>query len=481
MSTAANYGFIIPSNAVEVSGQVGGRPTQQPSNPFSIPVVTDNVIDLDTQAPPGEHDGSSSHAGAELPSPETSFVKKAVGFFPIEPPEQSEAQQTPPFSRDDSMGNLSGWSQRQGSLREGSEVRRSRSASYADDELSSFATRKRTSFQEGSSFGSQSRGGSFKVDQDGEETESFNTRRRNSMSALNRNSQLLRSQHTVNNLLAMSGIGGQSGITDKAVFKRDVDVVRKRLKQISQRTLDPRSNFVRTWDLITILALAFTAFVTPFEVSFFAAKIYSGPVNFTLNRLVDAIFFFDIVVCFFLPYRAPVKEGGMMVYDNRKVAIAYLKGWFFLDLITCIPFDVFFAAVASAGGLTVDASVYSYMRMFRILKLVRIVRASRIIGRWQDHVAISFALLSLIKFSFLTIILAHWLACLWGFVGVKWEELPESTRDLVFSGGNSSDHALSYSDWARGGGIGGHMSWRQKAGVPDDASPYDIYGICLCE
>ena len=387
MATSNNYGFIIPAKATEV-----------------VQKRNDQLRDLKTTAPAAEDPAAPSNAeqsqssiwsqsapdGAELSKAnyglDEKSAKKAVAFFPVPKPETQQMR----LRRDDSTN----------SLREDSTPQRSRSGSMRNpktDEEGSMAERsRRASFHEGASFGSR-RGGS-------EGEESFNR----SMSSLNKNSQLLRSQHTVNNLLAMGGIGGPAGKQgDMVHFKKDVDVVRKRLKTISHRTLDPRSNFVRTWDTITILALAFTAFVTPFEVSFFAAQIYSGPINFTLNRMVDGIFFCDIVVTFFLPYRAALKDGGMMVYDNRKIAIAYLKGWFFLDLITCIPFDVFCAAIASAGGVTVDASVYSFMRMFRILKLVRIIRAARIIGRWQDHIAVSFALLSLIKFSFLTIILAQ--------------------------------------------------------------------------
>ena len=95
---------------------------------------------------------------------------------------------------------------------------------------------------------------------------------------------------------------------------------------------------MRAWDVIVIFALMFTAFVTPYEVAFFEAALYSGPINFTFNRLVDTIFIVDIVVNFFMPYRASQQRGGMMVYDNKLICRAYLRGWFALDLFTCIPF-----------------------------------------------------------------------------------------------------------------------------------------------
>jgi hypothetical protein len=98
-----------------------------------------------------------------------------------------------------------------------------------------------------------------------------------------------------------------------------VHTVRARINSISHRTLDPRSRFIRMWDMITIFALAYTAFVTPFEVAFFEPSLFSGPFNFFFNRLVDAIFLCDIAVNFFLPYRETPRRGGMMVYDNRRI------------------------------------------------------------------------------------------------------------------------------------------------------------------
>ena len=65
------------------------------------------------------------------------------------------------------------------------------------------------------------------------------------------------------------------------------------------RAVAPRMGF---WDLSTGITLLFVAIFTPFEVAFFAPQLYSGPINFTLNRIVDTIFMVDIFVSFFLPY-----------------------------------------------------------------------------------------------------------------------------------------------------------------------------------
>lgn len=141
----------------------------------------------------------------------------------------------------------------------------------------------------------------------------------------------------------------------------------------------------------------------------------------------------------------------------------YLHGWFALDVFTCIPFDLIFSGVASAANVEVNAQMFRLLRMLRLMKLMRIMRASRIIGRWQDHVGLSFAFLSLIKFTFLTGVLAHWLACLWGFVGASGDTLDD--EETTWTGyGNDK------------------VTWRQKhkigvEGAPAD--PFAIYGVAL--
>lgn len=85
------------------------------------------------------------------------------------------------------------------------------------------------------------------------------------------------------NLLAFAG-GGTP--VNKEEFRHEVQVVRTRLRNISRRTIDPRSRFVKVWDLLMVLALLMTTFITPFEVAFFeATAVYNGPINFTINRL----------------------------------------------------------------------------------------------------------------------------------------------------------------------------------------------------
>lgn len=116
-----------------------------------------------------------------------------------------------------------------------------------------------------------------------------------------------------------------------------------------------------------------------------------------------------------------------------------------------------FLAASNAYDWESDGKLLRLLRMLRLLKLVRVVKASRLLGRWVDHVSISFAMVSLLKFVFVTVVLAHWGACYWGFLG----DTLEADLDAPWTG------------------YGSGQSWRQKAGVSHEATPAEVYGISL--
>lgn len=56
-----------------------------------------------------------------------------------------------------------------------------------------------------------------------------------------------------------------------------------------------------------------------------------------IDILIDSIFFLDIIINFFSSY---ITEEGETIADLKTIAKNYLKSWFFLDLVACIPFNL---------------------------------------------------------------------------------------------------------------------------------------------
>ena len=85
----------------------------------------------------------------------------------------------------------------------------------------------------------------------------------------------------------------------------EVERVRRRLSQGSRGVILPASKFMARWDVATLVALVFTAVVTPVEVAFCNGAGDAGASKlaqaieplFVINRLVDLVF---IGICVYM-------------------------------------------------------------------------------------------------------------------------------------------------------------------------------------
>ena len=197
---------------------------------------------------------------------------------------------------------------------------------------------------------------------------------------------------------------------DRQQFIQDTKYLRRRIRATRNGLINPRSAYVGYWDLLTGLALIYTATVTPFEVCLGMPTSLNA--LFVVNQVINLIFVIDIVVQFFLP--VPDKNGEFI--RNRQVlAKRYLKTWFSVDVISILPIDI--VALASPGiSSGPELRSIRLLRVFRLLKLARVLRASRIIQRWQNAIEMSSSQLSLMTILVTYAIFVHWFACLWALL-----------------------------------------------------------------
>ena len=177
--------------------------------------------------------------------------------------------------------------------------------------------------------------------------------------------------------------------------------------------LDPRSKNMRRWDVLIAIALVYTATITPYEVAFLDTKSSARMTTdsqtfpiYIINLLIDIIFFTDLCFNFNLMY-PDGSAVGLFVTDRKRIARKYLKGFFIIDLLSVIPYHEM-----EMGGL----KALKLLRLLRLFKLLRILRSGRILKRLEDSVAIDYNVLTLWKFITGTLMIAHWLACMWQLV-----------------------------------------------------------------
>ncbi|XP_054088262.1 potassium voltage-gated channel protein eag isoform X3 [Zeugodacus cucurbitae] len=160
--------------------------------------------------------------------------------------------------------------------------------------------------------------------------------------------------------------------------------------------------FKAIWDWVILCLTFYTAIMVPYNVAF-KNKTSEDVSLLVVDSIVDVIFFIDIVLNFHTTFVGP---GGEVVSDPKVIRMNYLKSWFIIDLLSCLPYDVFNAFDRDEDGI---GSLFSALKVVRLLRLGRVVRK---LDRYLEYGA---AMLILLLCFYMLV--AHWLACIWYSIG----------------------------------------------------------------
>lgn len=157
------------------------------------------------------------------------------------------------------------------------------------------------------------------------------------------------------------------------------------------------------WDLFVILLSLYNTFLVPIEVSF-NPDFTNINYFFWADRIIDMFFALDIIINFRYAYIH--KRTGDEIWDWRLIAFNYLKGRLIIDVLAAAPFDL----LGEVFNLN-----HSALKFFGLLKLIRILRVSRIITylNFKDDVEIT---LRYVKIIFFLIIYIHCYSCFWFYI-----------------------------------------------------------------
>ncbi|XP_077979398.1 voltage-gated inwardly rectifying potassium channel KCNH7-like isoform X2 [Glandiceps talaboti] len=192
--------------------------------------------------------------------------------------------------------------------------------------------------------------------------------------------------------------------------------------RIHKFTILHYSPFKAVWDWIVLLLVIYTAIFTPYAAAFL---IQNDQVQIILNKdpetrggggvsnrygdpliiidlLVDCMFIVDIFINFRTTY---VNKHHEVISHPKKIAITYLKGWFAIDALAAIPFDLLLFGSSTEGATTT-------MGLLKTARLLRLLRVIRKLGNYSQYAP---AVLMLLMCTFTLI--SHWLACVWHAIG----------------------------------------------------------------
>ncbi|XP_067869029.1 potassium voltage-gated channel subfamily H member 6a [Heterodontus francisci] len=181
--------------------------------------------------------------------------------------------------------------------------------------------------------------------------------------------------------------------------------------RIHKWTILHYSPFKAVWDWLILLLVIHTAIFTPYSAAFLLNDQeeekrlecgYSCNPLAVVDLIVDIMFIIDIIINFRTTY---VNENDEVVSHPAKIAIHYFKGWFLIDIVAAIPFDLLIFRSGSDETTTL-------IGLLKTARLLRLVRVARKLDRYSEYGA---AVLFLLMCTFALI--AHWLACIWYAIG----------------------------------------------------------------
>uniref|UniRef100_A0A4Y0BPL9 Cyclic nucleotide-binding domain-containing protein n=1 Tax=Anopheles funestus TaxID=62324 RepID=A0A4Y0BPL9_ANOFN len=221
--------------------------------------------------------------------------------------------------------------------------------------------------------------------------------------------------------LNLNGLSGDKANLGKEVLSLGADVLpeyKLQSPRVHKWTILHYSPFKAVWDWIILLLVMYTAIFTPYVAAFLLSepdynqrknRKYADDPIVIIDLIVDVTFVVDILINFRTTF---VNGQDEVVSHPGRIAVHYLSGWFLIDLVAAIPFDLLLVGSDTDElGLDKDETT-TLIGLLKTARLLRLVRVARKIDRYSEYGA---AVLVLLMATFALI--AHWLACIWYAIG----------------------------------------------------------------
>lgn len=196
----------------------------------------------------------------------------------------------------------------------------------------------------------------------------------------------------------------------------DEENEKKKLLTEGRWLLNPEGIISMLINNMVILSVIYVSLFSSFKLGF--VREVENPLWNPMEWVVDIVFFIDLVTTFWTPKNI----NNRMVYNQKDLAISYLKFWFWYDLFTLLPYSyIFFRLPALYNFIASVTFMPRIFKLFELLKLMRVLRVFKIkenvvsstVNKLQSSDKFYF---SVIPLYILVLLLAHIAACIWYYI-----------------------------------------------------------------
>ena len=185
--------------------------------------------------------------------------------------------------------------------------------------------------------------------------------------------------------------------------------------------LHPKGRFRLVWDLISVLLIFYDLFYVPFTIGF---ATNANGFLYVFDILKDIFFFMDLILNFITAF---YDKNGNLIRVPKIIARHYVSTkLFYFDLITALPIPLVADLIIHQDDT--HANLLRLLRFLRFLRLIRVLKAVKLLRIYHKVEEFFYSSLfngirSIFSLLFYIILCAHWIACLWHFVGQENEDV----------------------------------------------------------
>ena len=163
--------------------------------------------------------------------------------------------------------------------------------------------------------------------------------------------------------------------------------------------ISAESEFKSRWDWFIITLVVYNSALIPWSMAFDTSE----PAGLkALDYVIDIFFLGDIILNF---RHAHIDKHGIEVVDPVLVRKNYIEAWFLVDFLGFFPFEI----------ILIILNINLRPGVFNLFKIPRLLRLGRLMKK-LDQISGANAL-RIIKLLFGFALFAHWIACIWFYLG----------------------------------------------------------------
>ncbi|CAN8276058.1 unnamed protein product [Cochlearia groenlandica] len=180
--------------------------------------------------------------------------------------------------------------------------------------------------------------------------------------------------------------------------------------------IHPKNRWYKAWEMFILVWAIYSSLFTPMEFGFFRGL---SDDLYVLDIVGQIAFLVDIVLQFFIAFRD--RQTYRNDYKPTHIAIRYLKTHFFLDFVSCFPWDLIY----KASGNHELVRYMLWIRLFRVRKVIEFFQ------RLEKNTRINYLFTRILKLLFVEVYCTHTAACIFYYLATT---LPQENEGYTWIG-----------------------------------------------